>query len=125
MVTKIAAIASQFGCRPAAQFPQITEYHLAENGRISDWALMCCDGPLVADSALFGRPDQGHRTSPFFRTTLKLHSIADAQSKYDRFAADEFDKVHSGPRGGWVDGDGKVHEDPRPVNPYRAKVSAT
>lgn len=125
VVTKIAAIASQFGCRPTAQFPQVTEYHLAENARVDDRALMCADGPLVAASALFARPDTGHRGSPFFRTSLRLHSIAEAQARYDRFAADEFDKVNSGPVGGWVDGDGKVHEDARPVNPYRAKVSAT
>jgi hypothetical protein len=121
-VTQIAAVASQFGPR-LGNFPQITEFSLGENARLDDRAIMCTAGPLVIDSALFGRPDQGHRTSPFFRTTLKLHSIAEAQARYDTWAAEEFDRVHSGPRGGWIGEDGRMHEHPRPTNPYRTKVS--
>jgi len=125
VITRIAAIASQFGCRPTAQFPQITEYSLAENARVDDRALMCCDGSLIADSWLFGRPDPaGHRTSPFFKTALRLHSIAEAQSRYDEFGAVAFDKVHSGPRGGFIDPTtGQMVEDPRPENPFRQKVT--
>src|SRR6185312_6706975 len=73
VVSKIGAIAAQFGCCTAI-FPQITEYNLVENNRLTDTALMCTAGPLEADSALFMRPDQGHRTSPWARTTLRLHS---------------------------------------------------
>jgi hypothetical protein len=122
VITRIAAVASQFGCRQSAQFPQIVEYSLAENGKVDDRALFCCDGSLIADSWMFGRPDQGHRSSPFFRTTLQLHSIAEAQARYYEFAAVEFDKVHSGPSGGWIGEDGQMHEDPKPENPYRATV---
>jgi len=107
---------------PGREFPQVTEYALAENARIDDRAVMCCSGSVVADSWLFVRPDQGHRTSPFFRTTLRLHTIAEAQERYNEFAAIEFDKVHSAPRGGWIGEDGQMHEHPAPKNPYRTKV---
>jgi hypothetical protein len=52
VIAKIAAVASQFGCR-LAQFPQIVEYSLAENACVDDRALMCCEGSLIADSWLF------------------------------------------------------------------------
>jgi len=127
VITRIAAIASQFGCRPTAQFGQVTEFSLAENARVDDRALMCCDGSLIADSWLFGRPDPaGHRSSPFFKTALRLRTIAEAQERYNEFAAIEFDKVHSGPRGGWIDpATGEMHEDPVPQNPFREKAAAT
>jgi hypothetical protein len=48
-----------------------------------------------------------------------LHSIASATDRYNAWAADEFDRQHSGPQGGWIDPDGNVHEHPRPTNPYR------
>jgi hypothetical protein len=124
VITKIGAIASQFGPR-LGSFPQITEFALGENARLDDRAIMCTAGPLVVDSALFGRPDQGHRTSPWARTSLRLHSIAEAQARYNEWAAEEFDKVHSGPRGGWVDQNGQVHQHPAPENPYRTKASVT
>jgi hypothetical protein len=91
-ITRIAAVASQFA-RCTAIFPQVQEYHLADNGRVDDRALACTDGPPLRDSALFGRPDQGHRSSPFFRLPLRLHTIAE------------------------------MHENPVPENPYRQKVS--
>jgi hypothetical protein len=124
VIAKIASVASQFGCRPKAQFPQITEYPQAENFKIDDRAVTCTDGPLVVESGLFNRPDAGHRSSPWFKTTLRLHTISEAQQRYNRWAADEFDRVHAGPRGGWLDENGQVHEHPRPANPYRReKVS--
>jgi hypothetical protein len=124
VIQKIAAIAAQFGCRPAAQFSQIVEYPLAENARIDDRALATTNGELVRDSSLFGRPDQGHRTSPFFRVGgLRLHSIEEMRERYNEFAAKEFDQIHSGPRGGRLI-DGVIVEDPAPRNPYRQeKVS--
>jgi hypothetical protein len=122
-VTRIAAIAAQFGCRPPAQFPQVVEYNLAENFKIDDRALACTSGELLADSGLFGRPDQGHRTSPFFRAGgLQLHTVAEMQTRYAAFAADEHDRVHSGPRGGRLI-DGVLVRDPVPANPYREKVA--
>jgi hypothetical protein len=121
-VTQIAAVASQFGLRLGG-FPQITEYVMGEGGRLDDRAIMATDGSLVHDSALFQRPDQGHRTSPWFKTSLKLHSIAEARERYSAWAATEFDRVNSGPRGGWVDANGQVHQHPAPKNPYLQKVS--
>jgi hypothetical protein len=121
-ITQIAAVASQFGCRPAAQFPQVVEYAAAETFKTDDRAVICTDGELVSDSAFFGRPDAGHRTSPFFRVQLRLHTVASAQKRYDAWAATEFDRIHSGPRGGRLI-DGVLVRDPIPVNPYREKVA--
>jgi hypothetical protein len=118
-VTAIAAVASQFGCRPAATFPMLAEYPQGSTYQVDDRGLMCADGDLVRDSAAFGRPDAGHRSSPFFCVDLRLHSIASAKERYSAWAADEFDRINSGPRGGWVDESGHVHEHPRPTNPYR------
>jgi hypothetical protein len=118
VISKIAAVARQFGPR-LGQFPQVTEYAGGETFRTNDSGIMCCDGDLVLESALFQRPDQGHRTSPFFSATLRLHSIASAQERYDRWAEAEFDNTHSGPRGGWIDEHGQMHEHPAPKNPYR------
>jgi hypothetical protein len=124
VVSKIGAIAAAFGPR-VGSFPQIREYALGEGFRIDDRAVMCTDGLLVADSALFQRPDNGHRTSPWARTTLRLHSITEAQARYDQWAADEFDRVHSGPQQSWIDEHGQMHEMQRPENPFRAEVSAS
>jgi hypothetical protein len=118
VVAKIGAIASQFGCRPTAQFPQIVEFVAADTFRITDAAVMCTAGNLVTDSALFGQPDQGHRTSPWARTTLKLHTIDEARERYRQWASAEWERIHSGPRGGWIDEHGKMHEHPKPANPY-------
>jgi hypothetical protein len=54
---------------------------------------------------------------------LRLHSINSARDRYNGWAADEFDRIHSGPRGGFIGPDGQMYEDPAPQNPYRAKVS--
>jgi len=120
VVAKIGLIAAQFGCRPTAQFPQIEEYSLAENARVTDVALMCTDGPLIADSALFEKPNTGHRSSPWARCPLKLHTIESARERYAGFAAEEHDRVHSGPQDGWIDPTtGETHWIPKPENPYR------
>ena len=118
VVSRIGAIASAFGPR-GGRFPQIVEYANADNFRLTDSAIMYTDGPLETDPALFQRPDQGHRTSPWFRTALKLHSIESARERYNEWAADQFDAAHSGPRGGRLI-DGQVVPDPVPPNPYRA-----
>ena len=87
---------------------------------------MVTTGNLVVDSSLFQRPDQGHRSSPYFTCGgLKLHSIADSQARYDEFAASEHDRIHSGPVGGWIDSQGQVHEDRRPENPFRREEVST
>ena len=79
---------------------------------MDDTALMVADGDsFAADSAPFQRPDGPHRASALFRVTLKLHSIESATRRYNDFAAAEFDRVHSGPRGGWIPG-GEVHRGP-------------
>ena len=124
IITRIAAVASQFGCRPTASFPQINEY-VGAGSSIDDRALMATSGDLVTDSALFGRPDSGHRASPWFRTSLKLNSIAEARARHDQWAADRWDGQHSGPQESWIDEHGQAHQKPRPRNPYRPKVAAT
>jgi hypothetical protein len=122
-ISRIAAVASQFGPR-LGSFSQLVEYANADNFRLVDSAIMCCDGAsLEVDSAPFNRPDQGHRTSPWFKVPLRLHSIESARARYNRWAADQWDAQHSGPQGGWIGEDGRMHEHPRPTNPYRAKVS--
>jgi hypothetical protein len=95
---------------------------LGDNFRLDDRAIMCTSGELVSDSALFGRPDQGHRTSPWFKTSLKLHTIAEARERYNAWAAGEFDRVNSVGDGGRLI-DGVIVPDPVPKNPYRQKAS--
>ena len=46
VVAKICAVASQFGCRPQAQFPRVKEFALGDTFKIDDRALMCTTGPL-------------------------------------------------------------------------------
>jgi hypothetical protein len=122
VISKIGAIAAQFGPR-TGNFPQITEYALGDGFRLEDRALLCTDGPIEADSAVYRQPDRGHRTSPWFRLPLKLHSIDSARDRYRDWASSEFDRLHSGPTESWVDEKGNAHQKPRPKNPYRAKES--
>jgi hypothetical protein len=123
IVDKIGAIASQFGPR-LGNFTMIKEFANADGFRLEDRAIMCTAGPLVTDSALFRQPG-AHRASPWARTTLKLHTIDEARDRYRQWASDEWERLHSGPRGGWVDEHGKVHEHPKPTNPYApVKVSS-
>ncbi len=124
VITTIGAIAAQFGCR-TGNFPMITEYAPGDGFRLDDRAIMATDGSLVMDSAMFQRPDQGHRTSPWFRAPLKLHTIGSAQARYNEWAADQFDAQHAGPRGGWVDETGVVHRTPAPPNPFRPQAVST
>jgi hypothetical protein len=119
-ITKIAAVASQFGSRPGAMFPQVREYTPGHTHLLDDRALMVCDGGLLADSSLFRRPDTGHRSSPFFRTGLRLHTVAEAQHRHDEWAAGEHDRIHRDrPRGGRIGDDGTVIYDEVPPNPFR------
>ncbi len=109
-IGRISLVARAFGPR-LGDFGQIVEYANADNFRLVDSAIMCCDGPsLEHDSAPFSRPDAGHRSSPWFTVPLKLHSIESAQARYNRWAADQWDAQHSGPRGGWIGADGLMHE---------------
>ena len=80
---------------------------------------MCGAGNLITDSAVFLRPDQGHRSSPWFRVPLRLNTIAEAQARYDEWASSEWDAVNSGPPTTYVDESGIQRELPRPSNPYR------
>jgi hypothetical protein len=121
VINQIASIAAQFGPR-LGWFPQIIEYALGDNFRLNDRTIMCTGGELVSDSALFGRPDSGHRSSPWFKTTLKLHSVESARERYNAWAADEHDRIHSVGRGGRLI-DGVVVPDPVPRNPYRQEAS--
>ena len=51
-VSAIGAIAIRFGPR-MGDFPQLREYAGAENFRLVDAAIMCCDGPIVQEAAVF------------------------------------------------------------------------
>jgi hypothetical protein len=120
VIKTIAAVASSFGPR-LGKFALIEEFALGDNFKLDDRAIFCCGGDLVTDSALFGRPDQGHRTSPWFKAPLRLHTVAGARDRYRAWAAAEFDRIHSGPAGGWLDEAGQMHEQPKPPNPFRDK----
>jgi hypothetical protein len=118
VIEAIGRIAAQFGPR-TGDFPAVSEYALADNYRLDDRAVMATGGRLEADSAIFRRPDQGHRTSPWCRLPLCLHTVESAQARYDEWAASEWDRQHAGPVGSWIDDKGKAHELPQPVNPFR------
>ena len=97
----------------------IEEYSLGDNFRLDDRAIWCADGPnLEADSKPFRRPDSGHRTSPWFRTALKLHSVDSARDRYRQWAAVEWERINASPPTQWLGDDGQMHEQPRPANPY-------
>jgi hypothetical protein len=102
----------------------ITEFTLGDNFKLDDRAVMATGGPIEADSALFRRPGT-HRSSPWCRTVLRLHTVDSAQARYNEWAANEWDRQHGGPVASWIDDKGQAHEHPRPVNPYRAKANAT
>jgi hypothetical protein len=116
-------IASAFGPR-LGNFPQVTEFALGDGSRLEDRALMACAGDLVTDSSFFRQPGS-HRNSPWCRAELRLNSIGEARDRYNRWAAVEFDRIHSGPQESWIDDKGQAHERPRPENPYRTKESVT
>jgi hypothetical protein len=124
-VAGIAAIASQFGCRQAAAFSLVPVYSLADNHKVDDRALAVSGGGLVADSALFMGPDQGHVSSPFYRCGgLRLHTIEEMRARYAIFGAEEFDRIHaSAARSGHIGDDGVVVYDQPPENPYKATAS--
>ena len=90
---------------------------------MDDRAIFCTDGGLAIDSALFKRPDSGHRTSPWL--PLRLHTVDSARDRYNIWAAAEWDRNHGGPGQSYIGEDGIVHPMPKPTNPYRAEeVSA-
>jgi hypothetical protein len=116
-IEAISRIAAQFGCR-IAPFPMITEFALGDGFKLDDRAIMCTDGPIEADSALFRGPGT-HRASPWCRTVLRLHTVASSRDRYREWAAGEWDRQHGGPVASWIDDISYAHEQPRPVNPYR------
>ena len=122
VIGSIAAIASQFRPR-LGQFPLIKEFANADGFRLEDRAIFATDGGLEVDSGLFRRPDQGHRTSPYFRLPLRLHTVESAQERYREWAAAQWEQTHSGPQESWVDEHGKMHQKPRPSNPFKPKVT--
>ena len=104
-VAKIAVVAREFGPR-LGDYPQIVEYAGGDGHLLDDTAIMVADGGLQADSAHFQRPDQGHRSSPLFKVSLRLHSIESARARYALWAADQFDRINSRDPGGWIDEEG-------------------
>jgi hypothetical protein len=121
-IDAVGRAAAQLGCR-TGHFSQIEVYSLADNFRLDDRALFCTDGQLIADSTVFHRPDQGHRTSPWFRLALKLHSVDSARERYRIFASAEWQRQHPNPVIQRQTADGGV-EELTLKNPYGAKASA-
>jgi hypothetical protein len=123
-VSKVAIVAREFGPR-LGDYPMIVEYAGGDGHLLDDTAIMVADGGLLADSAHFQRPDQGHRSSPLFKVPLRLHTVASARSRYAQWAAIQFDRLHGGrDPGGWIGEDGQVHKHPVPKNPYRETADA-
>jgi hypothetical protein len=107
-------------------FPMVTEYANSDGFRLEDRAIWCADGDsLEAVSAVFRRPDQGHRTSPWFKLPLRLHSVTSAQARYDAWASGEWERLHAGPPTSLVDEKGRMRALPKPENPYAARALAT
>jgi hypothetical protein len=123
VVNQVGAIASQFAPR-LGPWPVFKELTAADNYLLEDRALMCTNGPLVGDSIAFRTPDAGHKSSPWFRLPLKLHSVSSAVARYRAWAADQWDASYSGPQESWIDEQGNAHERPRPKNPYRETADA-
>lgn len=126
VVTKIAAVVSEFGSRPQAIFPQVREYANGETYRLDDRALMCTTGGLVGDSAEFNKPGDNHKNSAFFRVGgLRLHTVEEAQARHDAWAEHEHDRLHRDrPRGGHIDEGGVVVYDEPLKNPFRQQAEA-
>ena len=118
VINTIASVASSFGPR-LGKFALIEEFAVADD-KLDDRAIFCCGGDLCTlDSALFGRPDQGHRTSPWFKAPLRLHTVQGARDRYRAWAASEFDRIHSGPAQQWIGTDGQAHDMLKPPSPFR------
>jgi hypothetical protein len=123
IVDRIGRIAASFGARPTARFPMFTEPGFGDNFRISDVELFCVNGPdLAADYAPFLRlGSTEHRASPWFAVgPFRLNSVEQARIRYAAWCADEWDRQSAEPVGSWIDDKGQAHEQPRPVNPYKA-----
>ena len=116
-------IAAQFGPRLGG-FPQVAELANADGYKLEDRALFATGGDLEVDSSLFRKPGS-HRNSPWCRTALKLHTVAEARERYRGWAATEWDRVYSGQQESWIDEQGHAHQKPKPRNPYRETAAAT
>lgn len=112
-------IAATFGPRNG-HFPLIEEYALGDGFRLHDAAICCTDGPnLESDSRAFRQPDRGHRTSPWFRTIpVKLHTVDSARDRYRQWASGEWQRLNAGPPTSYLDENGRMHQLPRPENPF-------
>jgi len=121
-IDTIGRIAAQFGPR-TGNFPQIEEYALGDGFRLDARAIWCTDGPnLELDSAVFRRPDQGHRTSPWFRLPVRLHTVDSARDRYREWASGQWERQHAGPVASVLDENGKIRELPRPKTPIGQRL---
>ena len=93
IVNQIAAVVSVFGPR-TGPFSLIKEFSGGDGSVLEDRAIFCTNGLITVDSSVFRRPDSGHKSSPWFRLPLRLHSIKSAQARYDTWAATEFDRIN-------------------------------
>ena len=124
VLSAIGAVAAQFGARPSARFPLITE-HPGDNYKTDDVALFCGSGGLETDSAPFLRQQGRHRNSPWFAIPLKLNSVAQAKERYRLWAASQWEAQHPDPVVRYTNPeDGSVAEKTL-VNPFRREEIST
>ena len=126
VVKQIALVVAQFGPR-SRTWSVFKEYAGADNHLIEDVAVMCTGGWLTQDSAELRKPDpHGHKSSPYFRLQLQLHSVEAAQARYANWCASEWDRLHADrDLGGWIDQEtGEMHKHPVPKNPFRERQDA-
>jgi len=124
-IRQISMIVAQFGPRTGA-WSLFKEYVGADNHLIEDVAVMATAGWLTSDSAELRKPDpHGHKSSPYYRLQLHLHSIGSAATRYQAWCASEWDRVNGDrPMASQIDEHGVAHELPRPKNPYREQEVA-
>jgi hypothetical protein len=114
----IGSIAAQFGARPSARFPLITE-HPGDNYKTDDVALFCGSGGLETDSAPFLRQQGRHRQSPWFLIPLRLNTVAQAEERYRLWAASQWDAQHPNPTIQYTNPDDGSVAEMTLVNPFR------
>ena len=105
----------------------IDEYANADNFRLEDRAICCTDGSNLRSRQRAVPPSRRTRQRAVdFKTALKLHSVYSARDHYRVCGCVRMGAIapRPGPGTQWLDEHGTLHEQPRPVNPYKATESA-
>jgi hypothetical protein len=96
----------------------VLEFTAADNYGVSDSALWCADGDLLADSAPLLRPFGGHRSSPWYR------ALESARSRYRIWAASQWEQKFGARPPTQQLINGVLHDLPAQTNPFLDTVSA-